>query len=493
LSSIVYTHYTRFDVAKEIVEYASGRWVAVEGSYSDRRIFVRYFKDQPLVISSDRDVLSLINRYKRLNVRTFYATIHIYKTLDSRGSLDDPGNIAYTTPFFDIDSSLENYRSVLDVAGLIVDFLERNGLRESVYILWSGEGAHVRINEKAFSNEILSKYSPFIVAYSVVEYVLKEIREKLEPLARESGVKVENLVDIKRVFTLPLSLHRRRDVVAVCFKPSVITSFEPSWVDPESFKHDPSAWRDFKQGEGDTLALEALKRINALKPLHSRLGLVELTSRKTTTRIQSTGGKIGRFQVMGLLQAARYYLLHGDLEKAKSFGLNRAIFYAWAKHYGRGYIPRNLRRLYIDIVAIDRERGEEPGDHSKKQVEVLGEGAFQSPRGYFIIGDKEQLPEDYDKNIASKIEGVISYELAWEAALKYLSKFPRQILEDPIKFYEKVYEPIRDRFIELVVKELADEEVKEEIGEFKETQQPRQHVKPSQDKTRGLFKWVKKT
>lgn len=29
---------------------------------------------------------------------------------------------------------------------------------------------------------------------------------------------------------------------------------------------------------------------------------------------------------MGLLQAARYYLLTGDLEKAKSFGLNRAIF-----------------------------------------------------------------------------------------------------------------------------------------------------------------------
>lgn len=493
MSSIIYTHYSRVDVAKEIVGYASGRWVAVEGSYGDRRIFVRYFKDQPMVISSERDVLSLVNRYRRLNARTFYATIHIYKILDSRSSLDDPGNITYTTPFFDIDGSLENYRSVLDVASLIVDFLERNGLQESVYILWSGEGAHVRINEKAFSNEILSKYSPLIVAYSVVEYVLKEIKEKLEPLARKSGVKVENLIDIKRVFTLPLSLHRRRDIVAVCFKPSVITSFEPSWVDPKSFKHDPSAWRSFKQGEGDTLALEALKRINALKPLHSRLGLVELTSRKTTTRIRSTGGKIGRFQVMGLLQAARYYLLHGDLEKAKSFGLNRAIFYAWAKHYGRGYIPRNLRRLYIDTVAIDREYGEEPVDHSKKQVEVLGEGAFQSPRGYFIIGDKEQLPEDYDKNITSKIEGVISYELAWEAALKYLSKFPRQVLEDPIKFYEKVYEPIRDHFIELVIKELADEEVKEETYESKETRQPRQHVKPSQDKTHGLFKWVKKT
>jgi len=37
---------------------------------------------------------------------------------------------------------------------------------------------------------------------------------------------------------------------------------------------------------------------------------------------------------MALLQAARYYLLTGDLEKAYSFGLNRAIFYAWAKRRG---------------------------------------------------------------------------------------------------------------------------------------------------------------
>jgi hypothetical protein len=124
------------------------------------------------------------------------------------------------------------------------------------------------------------------------------------------------------------------------------------------------------------------------------------------------------------------------------------------------------------------------------QEEVLGEGAFVSPRGYFIIGDKEQLPEDYDRNITSKVEGVIPYELAWEAALKYLSRFPRQVLEDPVKFYEKVYEPVRDHFIELVVKELADEEAEEETAKI---ERPRGHVKPSQEKKYGLFKWMKKT
>ena len=494
MDSAIYAHYSRVDVAKEIADYANGRWVAVEGSYSDKRVFVRYYRDQPLVISSERDVLSIINRYRRLNARTFYATIHVYKSLESRDLLDNPDNIAYTTPFFDIDGSLENYKSVLEVADLIVGFLEKYGLRDSVYVLWSGEGAHVRIHEKAFSGEILSKYSPLVVAYSVVEFVLREIRERLEHIARNSGVKVENLVDVKRVFTVPLSLHRKRDAVAVCFKPSAISSFEPDWVKPGSFKHDSSAWRSFKQGEGDMIVLEALRKIDVSRQLHLRISFNKPFQRKIPTKTTpSTSSKIGRFQVMGLLQAARYYLLHGDLEKAKSFGLNRAIFYAWAKHYGRGYVPRSSRRTRVDLSTISSEISVDRDDRSRRLVEILEEDVLVSPRGYFIIGDKEQLPEDYDKNIASKIESIIPYELAWEAALKYLSRFPRQVLEDPVKFYERVYKPVRDNFVELVVNELADEETMEEISETREVKQPEKDTKPSKPRSHGLFKWVKKT
>ena len=45
---------------------------------------------------------------------------------------------------------------------------------------------------------------------------------------------------------------------------------------------------------------------------------------------------------MALLQAASYYLLKGDLNRAKSFGLNRAIFYAWAKGSGGRPAERRL-------------------------------------------------------------------------------------------------------------------------------------------------------
>jgi hypothetical protein len=56
---------------------------------------VRYFKDQPLVVSRERYVLGFI-RYERLNVRAFYATIHVYKNLASTSMPGDLENIAYT-------------------------------------------------------------------------------------------------------------------------------------------------------------------------------------------------------------------------------------------------------------------------------------------------------------------------------------------------------------------------------------------------------------
>ncbi|MBC7189152.1 hypothetical protein H5U35_02900, partial [Candidatus Aerophobetes bacterium] len=48
---------------------------------------------------------------------------------------------------------------------------------------------------------------------------------------------------------------------------------------------------------------------------------------------------IGRFQVMATLQAARAFLLGLPLESAKSWGLNRAIFYAAAKRGFKKALP----------------------------------------------------------------------------------------------------------------------------------------------------------
>ncbi|MCC6013471.1 MAG: hypothetical protein LM593_03785 [Candidatus Verstraetearchaeota archaeon] len=154
---------------------------------------------------------------------------------------------------------------------------------------------------------------------------------------------------------------------------------------------------------------------------------------------------IGRFQVMALLQAARYYKIHKDLEKAKSFGLNRAIFYAWAKHYGprKSKIPNNILKELEEIKKLDEIKQSEK---LKDYKEVLGEYVKISPSGLFIFGGIEQSPSDYDHQVTMKIDKLINAEKAWQVALNYISKFPEWILKDASKFYKYVYEPIRDIF-----------------------------------------------
>ncbi len=150
---------------------------------------------------------------------------------------------------------------------------------------------------------------------------------------------------------------------------------------------------------------------------------------------------VGRFQVMALLQAARYYLLTGDMERAKSWGLNRAIFYAWAKHYGPRYRRLSLRELE---EAAGRRR---PGSRCPEGMkEVLGECVETGPHGWFMIGGKEQSPRDFHRQVVEKVSKVVPWEKAWKAALEYLRRFPRRVLEDPQLFYRYVYEPVRDRF-----------------------------------------------
>ncbi len=191
---------------------------------------------------------------------------------------------------------------------------------------------------------------------------------------------------------------------------------------------------------------------------------------------------------MGLLQAARYYLLYGDLERAKSFGLNRAIFYAWAKK--RGQVA--ARKAYGVSPSV-RAKASSKGKEGVKLVEVAGEEAFQAPSGFFTMGGEEQRPEDYDRQIAEKIGSVVPYEKAWEAALKYLRKFPKHVLLDPRKFYEKVYKPVRDDFnAVLEVLNEGEDEGKEREGEQRKEPTDKGKGKLSEHGG-GLLRFMKKS
>lgn len=432
-------HYRRDDVAGEIAEFAKGRWLALEGQGEGGKVFVRWWRGKPLAVSSPAEFKALIESFSGAGIRSVYATACVYGKVASREDVEDPGNVVAATPSWDIDASLEEWEAAIEAAKLIVKFLEERGVRESVYLKWSGEGVHVHVHEGALSRRVLELADPLAVARALVEYTIRKLEGELRALtAKWPVLKVENLIDPKRVFTAPLSVHRRVDKVAVCFKPESIDSFDPSWADLGSFKHDPR-WREHREGEADGLAIEALKALPALQGPLSRVR-VERVEREE-------GGKLGRFQVMALLQAARYYALTGDLEKAKSFGLNRAVFYAWAKHYGPAARPRRGEGGPKPRRPPSAGRAEEA-----IESEVLGETVYVTRDGWFAMGGVAQKPSDYDRQVVRAIEAVVPYEEAWRRALDYVKSFPRSVLENPQEFYKRVYEPVRDGFVEKVVK-----------------------------------------
>ncbi len=407
--------YSRSDVRREIFEFSKQRWVALQNP----KAFVRYdLSKSPLRFEKEEDVVKFVKLYQ---ARSIYSTAAKYSDFTSM-------KIISYTPFFDIDTVIDKWEYAVKAAEVIVSFLEKEGVSKSVYLLWSGEGIHVRINENALpkSEDVV------ILSHAIVKYVLSRVKDEISKLSEQSGgvLKIDDLIDDKRVFTVPLSFHKRLDLVAVCFTPNDLTSFSPDWANPLRYKHQ-RVWDKYEEGEAEDLAIKALSEYKS--PSHLSIKAEEKESE----------GRIGRFQAMGILQAARYYVLYGDIDKAKSFGINRAIFYAWAKYYGRGYKARTGKlEIPKDVKESDRELKNVAGE----QVYVDKES------GYFIIGDKPQTPEDYDKEIKNKIELVIPYEEAWKASIDYVSSFSRDVLLNQRKFYELVYLPVRDDFVNKVVK-----------------------------------------
>ncbi|MGC9169610.1 MAG: hypothetical protein ACP5HD_02565 [Thermoproteus sp.] len=412
-------YYEREAVKREIFNFSKGRWVAVYG-----KAFTRYDRSgRPLSLRSPDDVPRLA---KALGARTFYATAAVYGRVEAQEDVADSKIKAYT-PFFDIDTKIDKWELAVRAAEAIISELDKLGVSRSVYVLWSGEGIHVRINEGA-----LPGARPVEEAHALVRYVLKRTAPALRELSERSGgvLKVEDLVDPKRVFTAPLSLHRELNYAAVCIPLDKLSSFSPDWANPESPRHEEGCYARVEPGEAARLVEAALAEY---EPVHEPV----------SARGREAPAKIGRFQVMALLQAARYFVLYGDLDKAKSFGLNRAIFYAWAKHYGPA--ARGTARGAGGSAAAGRKE-------ERRFVEIAGEEVqVDEETGLFMIGGKPQRPQDYDREVAWKIDLVVPYQRAWEAAVQYVSSFPREVLESQSRFYKRVYEPVRDTFLEAVV------------------------------------------
>jgi len=152
---------------------------------------------------------------------------------------------------------------------------------------------------------------------------------------------------------------------------------------------------------------------------------------------------VGRFQVMAVLQAARAYLLGLPLASAKSWGLNRAIFYAAAK---KGFlkIKAKPQKPPAFKIALPKEKLEAVrksfqifhlGDEMAYAVEIDG-------KLYFTIGDEIQKEEDFEKQVERRFGK--NFQKAFDEAIAILKKYDKGILASQRYFYETVYKPRRD-------------------------------------------------
>ncbi|MEM2440410.1 MAG: hypothetical protein QW493_04260 [Candidatus Bathyarchaeia archaeon] len=255
-------HYSKPEVQREIVDFCNRRWVAIHCiGEKGELIFRRCFRGKPLAVNEASDLQELLKRMN-FQVRTFYASVNKYHSVNSVKEVYTLSNVVGCTPTWDVDGTLQNWQKTVAAAKQIIAFLESEGVRDSVYVKWSGNGCHIHVHEGAFSEEALGKAHPLDLAYAIVEYVNIHVLPKIYESLNAEDVRVENRMDAGRVFTCPLSLHRELDVVCVCMKPNELDSFSPEWIQPSNFRHN-TRWRIFKKGEADKLALKAYETVGS--------------------------------------------------------------------------------------------------------------------------------------------------------------------------------------------------------------------------------------
>lgn len=125
----------------------------------------------------------------------------------------------------------------------------------------------VHLHQAAFSSALLQKIAPLDSAHAIVEYTIRTLSTRFAKIVetyQANGLTVENEVDIQRVFTCPLSLHRSLNSIAVCIQPDLLNDFTLDWTKIEGYRHWTN-WDQFELGEADALAKKAYRSVGGYK------------------------------------------------------------------------------------------------------------------------------------------------------------------------------------------------------------------------------------
>jgi hypothetical protein len=147
-------------------------------------------------------------------------------------------------------------------------------------------------------------------------------------------------------------------------------------------------------------------------------------------------GRVTRFVVMAVLQAARAKQLGLSEASAFSWGLNRAIFIAAAKAGFRGGGAYEGSSTGAAKAA------------PKPEIYRLGDDeAYRDPKSkelVFTIGDKDQTVAEFERAVVARFGTKENFRAAWDEALRTVGQYDRATLESRERFYAEVYKPRRD-------------------------------------------------
>jgi len=161
-----------------------------------------------------------------------------------------------------------------------------------------------------------------------------------------------------------------------------------------------------------------------------------------------------RFQTMAILQYARFRRLGYSNMESQSLGLAFALFYAIMKNrrwYGKK--KQEERKQYNNMREVENKKTEEKEENifNLRLKYILNENGEKS----FKMAGKICDSKEWFNKIVSKFRDIEIYNKAIEKANLIISQTDERILKSNNQFFNKIYKPIRDSFVENIEKELT--------------------------------------
>ena len=222
-------HYLRPEVREIITKFAmpgDGNWRAMNAD------FVEWYRYRADTTDSVARLLNATEDYEEMaaHFRTFYASLNVFdraswmierpkKEITADNPLGTPADTVAYTLGCDIDKghgfTIEEAKEAVEAAAkFLVGFLAENGIRESVWVLFSGGGIYIKIHHgicSPISSEPATRAEFFLLVANRYNRLIRHVSDLFFEAHPEyiGKVKYDALNNAKRVFKCILSIHKK--------------------------------------------------------------------------------------------------------------------------------------------------------------------------------------------------------------------------------------------------------------------------------------------